>query len=352
MTRLRGAVPRVTLAALAALAAAALGACRGEGRTVLTVYSPHGRELMDHYERAFERANPAVDVRWVEMGSEEVLERVRAEAADPQADVWFGAPADAFERAAREELLEAYRPTWAAAVGADARDSLDRWYGTYLTPQVIAYNTERVSAAEAPRDWDDVLDPRWKGRIIIRDPAASGSMRAIFVGIMARETARTGSSRAGYDWLRRLDANTREYAFNPSILHERLRRGEGVLTLYNMPDMAMLRQRQNAPIAYVIPASGTPVLVDGIALVRGAKHPEAARRFYEFVTTPEALQYAADSLARIPARTDLPPERLPAWVREAAGALRPLPVDRRLVADSADAWMRYWDANIRSRNRS
>jgi iron(III) transport system substrate-binding protein len=334
------------------LALAACGACGGDDRTVLTVYSPHGRELLDHFERAFERANPGVDVRWVEMGSEEVLERVRAEAADPQADLWFGAPADAFERAAAENLLEPYRPTWAAAVGADARDSLDRWYGAYITPQVIAYNTEHVPAAQAPRDWDDVLDPRWKGRIIIRDPAASGSMRAIFVGIMARETARTGSSRAGYDWLRRLDANTREYAFNPSILHERLRRGDGVLTLYNMPDMAMLRQRQNAPVAYVIPASGTPVLVDGIALVRGAKHPESARRFYEFVTTPEALLYAADSLLRIPARTDLPAARLPSWIREATPLLKPLPVDRRLVADSAEAWMRYWDTNIRSRNRS
>jgi iron(III) transport system substrate-binding protein len=176
-------------------------------------------------------------------------------------------------------------------------------------------------------------------------------MRAIFVGMMAREMARTGSSAAGYDWLRRLDANTREYAFNPALLHESLRRGDGVITLYNMPDMATLRDRQRAPVAYVIPASGTPVLVDGIAIVRGAKHEESARRFYEFVTTPDALLHAADSLARIPARTDLPAARLPAWVRDAA-ATKPLPVDRRLVADSADAWMRYWDAHIRSRNRS
>jgi iron(III) transport system substrate-binding protein len=334
------------------LAASVLAACRGDQRAVLTVYSPHGKELLAHYERAFERANPAVDVRWVDMGSQEVLERVRAESADPQADVWFGGPADAFEKAAAEGLLVPYRPPWAAAVGADARDSLDRWYATYLTPQIIAYNTDSVPAERAPREWDDVLDPRWKGRVLIRDPLASGSMRTIFASIIAREMARTGSSQAGYDWLRRLDANTREYTFNPASLYEKLTRGEGLVTLYNMPDIATLRAHEGAHVAYVIPPSGAPVLIDGIAIVRGARQPELARRFYEFVTTPESLRFAADSLLRIPARGDLPPASLPAWIREVNGVLKPMQVDRRLLADSLEAWMRYWDANIRNRNRS
>jgi iron(III) transport system substrate-binding protein len=52
-------------------------------------------------------------------------------------------------------------------------------------------------------------------------------------------------------------------------------------------------------VAYVIPASGTLLLVDGIAIVRGAKRPGPARRFYEFVTTRESLLFAADSLMRI-----------------------------------------------------
>ena len=102
----------------------------------------------------------------------------------------------------------------------------------------------------------------------------------------------------------------------------------------------------------MIPPSGAPVLVDGIAIVRGARHPELARRFYEFVTTPEALRFAADSLLRIPARGDLPPASLPGWIREVSGVLKPMRVDRALVADSLEAWMRYWDANIRNRNRS
>jgi iron(III) transport system substrate-binding protein len=329
-----------------------LAACAGDDRTVLTIYSPHGKDLLEHYERQFEAANPTVDVQWVDMGSQEVLDRVRAEAANPQADLWFGAPAEVFERAAREGFLDAYTPTWAAAVPAEARDSANLWYGTYLTPEVIAYNSEAVTAAEAPKDWDEVLDPRWKGKIVIRDPIASGSMRAIFGAILARSIAQTGSTAAGWDWLRRLDASTREYTLNPTILYQKLGRQEGVISLYNMPDIATLERRTRIPVKYVIPASGTPLLVDAIAIVKGAPHPEQARAFYEFVTTPAALRFAADSLLRIPAREDIPVDSLPEWIREAKTSIKPMAIDRRLLADSLDAWMTYWDSNVRNRGKA
>lgn len=324
---------------------------RGDGRTVLTVYSPHGKELLRHYELAFERLHPDVDVQWVDLGSQEVLERVQAERANPQADVWFGAPADAFARAADQGLLARYRPTWAAAVRPEARDSLDRWYGTYRTPEVIAYNSRLVPADSAPKDWDDVLDPRWRGRVIIRDPIASGSMRAIFGGILARSVMETGSTAAGWRWLEQLDAQTREYAFNPALLYQKLARGEGLITLYNMPDIATLERRTGTPVRYVLPASGTPVLVDAIAVLKGARQPALARAFYEFVTTPEALAWAADAQQRIPARTDIPDTALPGWMAEANAQLKPMPVNRKLLADSLDVWMQWWDAHVRNQYR-
>jgi iron(III) transport system substrate-binding protein len=118
-----------------------------------------------------------------------------------------------------------------------------------------------------------------------------------------------------------------------------------------MPDMAMLQLRTKMPVKWVVPASGTPVLVEGIAIVKGAKHPELARRFYEFVTTSEALRAAANDFLRIPARTDLPADSLPAWIREAKETMKTMAVDRQLLADSLDVWMRYWDANIRNRGQ-
>jgi iron(III) transport system substrate-binding protein len=335
----------IVFAALAALS------CSHDSRTVLTVYSPHGPELLGYFEQGFEKAHPNIDVQWVDMGSQEVLDRVRAEAANPQADVWFGAPAEAFDQGAKENLLEKYIPTWSNAVSVEGRDSQDRWYGTYLTPEVIAYNTDVVTRDQAPKDWDEVLDPKWKGKVLIRDPIASGTMRAIFGAIIARSMAKTGKPDEGYDWLRRLDVNTREYVLNPTILYQKLGRQEGVITLWDMPDIATLTQRFQIPVDYVIPASGTPLLVDGIAIVKGTKHAAEAKLYYEYVTTPEAMKAAAEKFLRIPARTDIPQKDLPQWIQDANAKIKPMAVDRKVMADHLNEWMKYWDANIRNRGR-
>ena len=143
---------RCMLRCAAILAAAVAMGCSSDERTVLTVYSPHGKDLLGYFETEFEKAHPKIDVQWVDMGSQEVLDRVRAEKENPQADLWFGAPAEAFDRATKENLLEPYIPTWSNAVSAEGRDPADHWYGTYLTPEVIGYNTEAVSREEAPKD--------------------------------------------------------------------------------------------------------------------------------------------------------------------------------------------------------
>jgi iron(III) transport system substrate-binding protein len=91
--------------------------------------------------------------------------------------------------------------------------------------------------------------------------------------------------------------------------------------------------------------------VDAIAIVHGAKHPDVARQFYEFVTTVPALTDASRQFVRIPVRTDLPADSLPEDVRRARAEVKPMPGDAKLVRDSLDTWMKYWDANIRNSRR-
>ena len=96
---------------------------------------------------------------------------------------------------------------------------------------------------------------------------------------------------------------------------------------------------------------GLALLVDGIAIVQGTEHGDAARAYYEFVTSREALETAAEQFTRIPARTDIPADSLPEWVRRAREQITPMPLDRAMLAERLDEWMCYWDANIRNQYR-
>jgi iron(III) transport system substrate-binding protein len=337
--RLARAVAAVTIVA---------SACSSDARTPLVIYSPHGRELLSLAERTFEAANPDVDVRWLDMGSQDVLDRVRSERANPQADVWFGGPSVQFLRAVTDSLLAPNRPSWAGHVPERSRGPDDLYLAAYETPAVIAYNPEAVPDTEAPRDWDEVLEPRWKGRIVIRDPLASGTMRAIFGMAVLRGLAATGDTAAGFAWLRRLDAQTSEYVINPALLHQKLVRQEGVLSLWDLPDILVERSK-GQPFAFTLPTSGTPVIEDAIALVRGAPHPDAARRFIEWVGTVEAQLLAARDGFRLPARQDVPADSLPEWAREVRANLVVEPMDWARLGRDGDAWMAWWDRHVRGR---
>ena len=338
MKMLRAALPVVVLAACSG----------GDGREVLIVYSPHGSDLLRDFEERFEAANPAVDVQWLDMGSQEALDRIRSERANPQADVWFGGPSQMFHSAAEEGLLAAYTPSWAGPV-AEYSDAEGRYHAVYLTPLMIAYNSEVVDSASAPQDWEDVLDPRWTGEVLIRDPLASGTMRTIFGMIIQRSIRETGGPEAGFEWLGRLDAQTREYVLNPTLLYQKLARREGLITLWDMPDIEMLRARTGYPIAYVFATSGTPLVEDAIAVVEGTGRPDLARAFVDFIGSESEVLEAARSHFRLPARTDLPGDSLPPGLLRAREVIQPEPIDWEMLHEQGADWMRYWDENIRGR---
>ena len=319
-------------------------------RTPLLLYSPHGRDQLELLEHAFEATHPDIDVRWLDMGSQEIVDRIRSERANPQADVWFGGPTTLFERAIADSLITPYRPSWASHVGPTGIGPQDCFYPVYRTPAVIAFNADVLTRETAPHDWDDVLDPRWTGKVLIRDPVASGTMRAIWGLFLLRSLATTGDTAAGWRYLRHLDAQTKAYVLNPAILTVRIARQEGLVTLWDLQDV-LIDRSHGLPLGYVFPKSGTVVIDDGIALVRGARHPAAARAFIDFVGSVEGQLIAARGVYRLPARHDLPPDSIPAWVGEVEREMITIPIDWRRLTDDGSEWMAYWDHHVRGSGR-
>jgi iron(III) transport system substrate-binding protein len=327
-----------------------IAACGNDGRTPVVLYSPHGRDQLQLLERAFEARRPDIDVRWLDMGSQEILDRLRFERVNPQADVWFGGPTTLFDRGIADSLLTPYRPSWAGRVGPNGVGPSDLYFPVYRTPAVIAFNDKLVSRDRAPRDWDDVLAPAWADKVLIRDPMASGTMRAIWGLFLVRSIRETGDTAAGMGWLRRLDGQTKAYTLNPAILDARLARGEGLVTLWDLPDILIGRSK-GLPFDYVFPRSGTVVIDDAIGLVRGTRHSEAAQAFIDFVGSGDGQLLAAREVFRLPARTDLPPEQVPGWVAEVEREMVVADMDWKLLARCGSTWMSYWDRHVRGTGR-
>ena len=327
-----------------------LAGCGGDGRTPLVLYSPHGRDLLGLFETTFEEQNPDIDVRWLDMGSQEVYDRIRSEAVNPQADVWFGGPATILARGVEDGLLEPFRPSWADALAESGRHPEDYYFSLYRTPPILVFNEDAVSEEDAPSTWDDLLDPKWTDKIVIREPLASGTMRTIFGLVLSNSVRDTGDTRAGFDWLRRLDAQTKEYAQNPALLHLKMERQEGLVTCWELTDILFQRHR-GAPLGYRFPTDGSPVIEDSVGLVKGAPHAEAAKRFLEWVGSIEAQELAAEKAFRLPARTDLPAEELPEWAREALDQLVTAEVDWALVEEKGADWIHTWDREVRGKGK-
>ena len=228
----------------------------------------------------------------------------------------------------------------------ESRTADNRYFGVYRTAPVLVFNSQAVPAAEAPRDWDDLLDVRFHQRVLIRDPLASGTMRTLFGMILARSVDETGNAERGFAWLRRLDDQTKEYLQNPALLMEKLDRREGLVTVWELTDM-LWQKKRGAPLDYRFPASGTPVIDDSIGLIQGAPHAAQAKAFIDFVGSAEGQLLAAREAFRLPARTDLPRGQLPAWAQEVLRDMVPAKVDWPLIDRHGQDWMMTWDRTVR-----
>ncbi len=301
--------------------------------------------MLSDFQKLYESSHPGQEVRWLDMGSQDAYDRIRTEKDNPQADIWWGAPMTTFAKAEEEGLLERYVPSWDSAVSPEFKSANGFWDGTFLTPEVILYNNQLVAASDAPADWDDLLDPKWRDKILIRSPLASGTMRIVFCALIERERERSGDSTAGFEWLRRLDANTKTYVPDPTQLYLRIARGDGLLTVWDLPDVVVTAQTYGYPFGYSVPRSGTPLTTDCIAIVKGAQHPVEARQFYEFVTSQESMIRQATRYYRIPTRKDIAAAALPSWITSLR--LKPMAVNWRELEEHEQAWMQEWDQHVK-----
>lgn len=264
------------------------------GQTV-TVYTPFPGTVAEAWVKPFEEET-GIHVEQIKEGTTRVYSRLRAEKSNPRADVWIGGGGMVpFITAANEDLLEPYRPKgWENMPEKQGnlilRDAQWRWVGTTIIGLGFAYNPSILTQEELPRTWDDLADPRWRSQILMWDPASSGTAMLFLQAALMRSIQKTGSEEAGWRYLRAFYANMRNYSESPPSLL--VSRGEvqiGIHFEHQVLDYLQQQAREPNAIAEmqkslrwtILPES--PVIVDPLALIKNAPHPENGKKFIDFI---------------------------------------------------------------------
>jgi len=169
-----------------------------------------------------------------------------------------------------------------------------KWSITSVAPLGMMANSNLVKAEEAPKDWKDILDPKWKGQVAIGHPGFSGSVGVWVV---------TMKKLYGWDYFEQLAKNQpqvgRSIADGVSLVES----GERKIAVVPM-SLAEGSKAQGKPTLPLYPASGL-ILPPGVtAIMEKAPHPNAARLFMEFLLSKEYSETLRDT-ARWPMRTDV-----------------------------------------------
>jgi iron(III) transport system substrate-binding protein len=238
--------------------------------------------------KLFEAAYPGIKVDVHRTGSQRILQRVMQElgAGIKNADVVHTSDAGHFVLLKGKQLLARHTPPGVEKFPAGFRDADGYYYGLRATVNAIAYNTKAVSAGDAPKTWKDLLDPRWKGKLVTAHPGYSGVIATHVLALV---------NLLGWDYFKQLAQNKVmivQSAVDPSGV---VASGERAVAVNGGDYTFYQSKKKGNPIEIVYPREGVPLVVSPTAITSFAPHPTAARLFTDFTFGREIQQVLADS---------------------------------------------------------
>ena len=261
-------------------------AARKEGKVVW--YTSLALSSSEKVAKLFEAAYPGIKVEVHRTGSERILQRVMQElqANIKIADVVHTSDAGHYVLLKEKKLLMKYAPAGVERFPAAFKDKDGYHYGLRATVNVIAYNSKIVPAADAPRTWKDLLDPKWKGKLVTAHPGYSGVIATHVLALVHLH---------GWDYFKQLAQNKPmlvQSAVDPSGV---VASGERPIAA-NGGDYSFYQVRKKGnPVEIVFPAEGVPLVVSPTAIASFAPHPNAAKLFTDFIFSRDVQQVLADS---------------------------------------------------------
>lgn len=260
----------------------------------ITVYTAHAPEIYQAIVPQFEAAT-GIQVELVQAGSGDIVQRARAEANNPIADVIWSIGGEALE--ANSELLEHYEPADFDMINPLYLGGTN-WLPYTAIPMAFIVNNDLVPEGEEPTSWQDLADPKWEGRIAFAGADGSGS-----AFIQMATVLHVYGEEEGWPLFEQMMENFIVTGSSGGVPRGTAD-GEYAVGL-TLEEAAYRYVSGGAPVRIIYPTDGNYAGADAVALVKGGPNPDGGKAFIDFVLSAEIQSFLVDAMMRRPIRTDV-----------------------------------------------
>jgi iron(III) transport system substrate-binding protein len=320
--------------------AAATTAAAVKPTGTITVYSALNETTNNQFSAAFKTAYPGSNIDLLPLAAAGDLQtRIRGEKAAPKADVFIGGSSEFHDPLGKEGLLEQYVSPNAAQLKPEFKDAAGFWTGWYTGIFAFIIRSDRLKEAggKAPATWDDLLDPAWKGKLILPDPVKTGG-GYIFIATQIFRFNKDEAKAMAY--MKSLHANIADYIGTSPGAIGAVSQGQYV----GCPNWAhdiLTEKGKNPGVDLAVPAN-TGFEVGAVSIVKGSKNLPLAKAFVDWTLTPEAgalnvkLSNRGSTIASV----------APAPGAPTLASVSLVSYDRQWATDNKDRILKMWQSTV------
>ena len=283
---------RLGLLAGASLAAGLLFSAMGQAGEI-TAYTSLEEDDAKVYLEQFAKAAPDIKVNMLRLSTGDLGARILAEKSNPRHDVIWGWAVTQMVDPRILEMIEPYKPKGIDAVNTSFKDPQDRWFATTGYFAAFCVNTEVLKQKNLPMpsSWQDLLNPAYKGQLIMPNPASSGTGYLQISSILQMK-----GEDEGWKFLRELDKNMGQYIKSGSKPCKLTRVGEYAVGA-SFAFVAVKSIKKGYPIKLVIPSEGAGYEMEVSALMKTSTNKADSQRFLDWLLTKDAAKLYGERAA-------------------------------------------------------
>ncbi len=248
----------------------------------------HVAACCENFQKLF-----GIETQYQRLSTGEVESKIEEENGNPSGDVWFGGTTDPYNVAVTKGLLEPYAANNASHLISDAyKDADGNWYGIYKGILGFFYNKDELErkGLDAPKDWPDLLDEKYKGLIWMSNYNTAGTAKLVLNTVIQKY-----GHDDGIKYLVDLDKNIQVYTKSGSGPSKNVGTGECTIGIGFLHDaIYQIVDNGYGNIGMVVPSSGASFEVGATAIFKGAKHENAAKLWVEYALSPECVERAQE----------------------------------------------------------